>query len=207
MFGRRLKANADVHAAAGNHVIAPDATLREVAFAIGTALDREGIRAVLCGGSAATFYAPQAYQSEDLDFVLSFGTEGRAVRSVLARLGYRLDGSLFVHADSHFTVEFPPGPLAIGAEPVERVDTFRNGASIVHVISATDAVRDRLNKFAVWDDFSALRAAVAVARESVVDLDAVRAFTEREGRGVYRTRFEEAFRVFERRVREGRLSL
>jgi hypothetical protein len=185
-------------------VIAPDATLREIAFAIGTALDREGIRAVLCGGSAATFYAPDAYQSEDLDFVLSFGTEGRAVRKVLAKLGYRSEGGLFVHDASHFTVEFPPGPLSIGAEPVERVETICDEASVLHVISATDAVRDRLHKFAVWDDFSALRAAVAVALQAAVNLDAVRAFMQREGGGIHRARFEQSLNVFERRLREGR---
>jgi hypothetical protein len=185
-------------------VIAPDATLREIAFAVGTVLDREGIRAVLCGGSAATFYAANVYQSEDLDFVLSYGTEGRAVRNALATLGYRFEDSLFVHAASHFTLEFPPGPLAIGSETVARVETIREGEQIVHVISATDAVRDRLNKFAVWDDFSALRAAVGVAHEVEVDLESVRSFMEREGRGVHRRRFEEALHVFERRVRETR---
>jgi hypothetical protein len=49
----------------------PSATLTDVAFAVCSALDRIGERAVLCGGSAATYYAPDAYQSRDLDFVLS----------------------------------------------------------------------------------------------------------------------------------------
>ena len=62
-------------------MIAPDATLREVAFAVGTALERERVLAVLCGGSAATFYAPDVYQSEDLDFVLTFDTDGALVKS------------------------------------------------------------------------------------------------------------------------------
>jgi hypothetical protein len=71
-------------------VIVPDATLREIALAVGTALDREGVHAVLCGGSAATFYAPQVYQSEDLDFVLTFGAEdGAATRRALESLGAR----------------------------------------------------------------------------------------------------------------------
>jgi len=39
------------------------ATLTDVAFAACTALDRAGEVAVLCGGSAATYYAPEAYQS------------------------------------------------------------------------------------------------------------------------------------------------
>jgi hypothetical protein len=184
-------------------LIAPDATLRDVAFAVGTALDREGVHAVLCGGSAATFYAPDVYQSEDLDFVLTFATDGAIVKRALATIGYAFNpSSMFVHPDSHFTVEFPKGPLAIGAEVVERFDTLREGARTVHIVTPVDSVRDRLNKYAAWDDFSALRAAVGVALETNVDLDEVQAFMQREGQGIFHERFEQAFRVFKRRVRK-----
>lgn len=186
-------------------MIAPNATLREVAFAVGTALDRDGIDAVLCGGSAATFYAPEAYQSEDLDFVLTFDSDGSAVKSALSHLGYAFKDSMFVHPESHFTVEFPKGPLAIGAEVVTKFETMRDGDLVLHVVSATDVVRDRLNKYAAWDDLSALRAAVGVALEADVDLSEVRSFMHREGQGVFRKRFEESLQTFERRVRERRL--
>ena len=186
-------------------MIAPDTTLRELAFVVGTALDRAGVHAVLCGGSAATFYAPDVYQSEDLDFVLTYATGGAVVKSALADLGYAFNGSMFVHAESHFTVEFPKGPLAIGAEVVQHVDTLHDGERLLHIITPTDVVRDRLNKYAAWNDFSALRAAVGVALETKVDLDAVRGFMRREGGGIFRERFEEALTTFERRVRERRL--
>jgi hypothetical protein len=47
-----------------------ESTLTDVAFIVCTALERAGEPAVLCGGSAATFYAPEKYESRDLDFVL-----------------------------------------------------------------------------------------------------------------------------------------
>jgi len=183
-------------------LIAPDATLRDVAFAVGTALDREAIHAVLCGGSAATFYAADVYQSEDLDFVLSFGSDGAGVRRALEALGYAFENSMFAHPASHFTVEFPKGPLMIGGEVVTSHETVREGEQVVRIVTAADCVRDRLNKYAAWDDFSALRAAVGVALAAEVDLAEVRAFMEREGQGVFRERFDEAFQTFERRVRE-----
>jgi hypothetical protein len=188
-----------------NPLIAPDATLRDVAFAVGTALDRAGIQAVMCGGSAATFYAPEVYQSEDLDFVLTFSGEGAAVINALPTLGYSFANGMFTHPESHFTVEFPKGPLAIGAEKVNRFDTVHGGQRVLHVITPTDTVCDRLNKFAAWDDFSALRAAVGVALATDADLQDVRTFMQREGRGVFRRRFDEALGTFERRVRERRL--
>ena len=65
-----------------------DATLTDVAFAVCTALERAGEHAVLCGGSAATFYIPEVYQSRDLDFVVRFGTRSIDVDAALNPLGY-----------------------------------------------------------------------------------------------------------------------
>lgn len=196
------KRNGAAHGVGASPLIAPGATLREVAFAVGSALEREGIHAVLCGGSAATFYAPDVYQSEDLDFVLTFDTDGALVKSALSELGYAFKNYMFIHSDSHFTVEFPKGPLAIGAEIVSTFDTVREGDQTLHIVSPTDVVRDRLNKYAAWDDFSALRAAVGVALEQKIDLARVRGFMHREGQGVFRERFDESLKTFERRVRE-----
>jgi hypothetical protein len=194
-----------VLAGEGNPLIGPDTTLRDVAFEVGTALDGAGVHAVLCGGSAATFYAPDVYQSEDLDFVLAFATDGALVKRALGALGYTFRDTMFVHPESHFTVEFPKGPLAIGSEAADEFDTVRDGKRVLNVVTATNVVRDRLNKFAVWDDFSALRAAVGVALAAEVDLKRVRAFMRHEGEGVFKERFDEALRIFERRVRERRL--
>ena len=73
-------------------MIGPSSTLVDVAFAICTALDRAGVRAVLVGGSAATFYAG-AYQSYDIDFVLTSNPLGAKTREAVEALGFRLDGS------------------------------------------------------------------------------------------------------------------
>lgn len=57
-------------------MITATSSLVDVAFAVGTALERAGITAVLTGGSAATFYAPDAYQSSDLDFLITLPRTG-----------------------------------------------------------------------------------------------------------------------------------
>jgi hypothetical protein len=91
-------------------VIGPTSTLTDVAFAVCTALDRNGFHAVLTGGSAATYYAPDAYQSGDLDFVLTLrGTEGEAA---LISLGFFRKGDFYRHPHTHFLLEFPPCPSA-----------------------------------------------------------------------------------------------
>ena len=85
--------------------ITASTSLRDVAFIVCTALDRSGVTAVLTGGSAATVYAPDAYQSQDLDFVVELRAEGADPVKALTGLGYHLKGDQYIHADN-------PLPLA-----------------------------------------------------------------------------------------------
>ena len=62
-------------------------TLVDVCFTVCTALSESDITAVLCGGSAATFYAPQAYQSKDADFVITVRGETSKLNDILNVVG------------------------------------------------------------------------------------------------------------------------
>lgn len=162
-------------------MITPTSSLVEIAFEVCTALDARGYTAVLTGGSAATFYAPDAYQSEDLDFVLAFGGGGGA--EALRALGFSEQGGTYRHPQSRFSLEFPAGPLAIGEDAVTTWRTFRKGNELLHVLSPTDSCRDRLASYLFWNDFSGLEQAIAVrsAQAAEVDLEAVKAWCAREG--------------------------
>ena len=159
------------------------ATLTDVAFAVCSALERAGVRAVLCGGSAATFYAPEVYQSRDLDFVLSFAVRAQEVDAALLPLGYeRAPEQLYRHSTIPYTVEFPRGPLAIGSETVVTYATERRGDQLLHVYTPTDVVRDRFMHYWAWGDQWALRVAldIAAARSPAIDAVAIEAWTQRE---------------------------
>lgn len=162
-------------------MITATSSLADVAFAVGTALDRVGITAVLSGGSAATFYAPDAYQSRDLDFVITL--HGKGGQAALLGLGYRREADYYVHPDSPFPLEFPPGPLMVGDDHLTRWNTVRrDGDQVVHVLTPTDSCRDRLAAFLFWNDFSGLEQALAVCRARTdVDLDVVRDWCTRAG--------------------------
>jgi hypothetical protein len=158
-------------------------TLADVAFAVCTALERAGEHAVLCGGSAATFYVPEKYESRDLDFVLRFGTLATTVDAALAPLGYvRAPETLYRHPEARFTVEFPTGPLAIGSETVTAHATEHQGDLLLHVYTASDVVRDRFMHYWAWGDQIALRVAldVAAARSFEIEAASIEAWTERE---------------------------
>ena len=161
----------------------PSATLTDVGFAVCTALEHAGEHGVLCGGSAATYYAPEAYQSRDLDFVLRFGARAKDVDDALRPLGYvRAPEGLYRHPEIPYTVEFPKGPLAIGSETVTTYVTARRGELLLHVYSPTDVVRDRFMHFWAWGDQNALRVAtdVAAAQAAAIDVASIEAWTDRE---------------------------
>ena len=158
--------------------------------------------AVLCGGSAAAVYAPQAYLSYDADFVLENDDSLDNVSRALAGLGFTREGRsrIFFHPESSFTVDFPKGPLAVGGEYVRTTSVLERGKLRLRIVSRTDCIRDRLAHFYFWDDYTALNAAVAVAvgNSSDVDLGLVRDWTERED-----PKLLEKFAEFERRVQSG----
>jgi len=159
------------------------ATLVDVAFAVCTALDRAGTIGVLTGGSAATYYIPDRYQSLDVDFVLRIVPQRRVIDEALAGLGYALVSTgLYAHPDLSVTIEFPRGPMAIGRDLIETWSTELRGDELLHVNTVTDCVRDRFMHFWAWNDRSALDVALAVANRhrSRFDAAAFRAWTEVE---------------------------
>lgn len=71
---------------------------------------------MLSGGGEATVWAPEAYQSRDLDFILGFWSSFGASKKPLLDLGFDEKGQVFRHPSTIFTVAFPKGPLAIGRD-------------------------------------------------------------------------------------------
>jgi hypothetical protein len=158
-------------------------SLVDIAFAVCTALDHAGIVGVLTGGSAATYYVPERYQSLDVDFVLRIAPQRHVVDEAMATTGYALAPSgIYKHPDTSVTVEFPRGPMAIGRDIIQTWSTDRRGEHVLHVNSVTDCVRDRFMHFWAWNDRSALDVALAVATQhrSAFDAAAFRAWTEAE---------------------------
>lgn len=157
--------------------------LTDIAFVVCTALDSRGTRAVLSGGGAATYYAPQAYQSQDLDFVIEF-YGGRGDQEALAEVGFLPEvRSHYRHHASPITLDFPEGLLAVGDETIETWDTVERGGLLLHIITPTDSVRDRLAAFLHWGDRASLETALAVARaqRQRIDLKLIEDWSRREG--------------------------
>jgi len=161
-------------------VIGSTSTLSDVAFYVCTALDRAGITAVLTGGSAATFYAPDPYQSRDIDFVITVWAPNG--ERALLDAGFSREIDCYVHPSTIYPIEFPKGPLMVGDDMIKEWSTIRRGDELLNVLSPTDSCRDRLAAFLFWNDFSGLEQALAVCHARAdVDLDRVRRWCQRTG--------------------------
>jgi hypothetical protein len=158
-------------------------SLVEVATAVGDALRRAGIRAVLTGGACASLYSGGAVSSLDVDFVLTSPCKVADLDSALATLGFRRERDRYVHPRARYFVEFPRGPLGVGEDfRVRPVWRSRRAAKLL-ALSPTDACRDRLAAFYHWNDRQSLAAAVAVAARNRVVLGKIRSWSRSEGNG------------------------
>jgi CO/xanthine dehydrogenase FAD-binding subunit len=87
---------------------------------------------------------------------------GKSAEAMI-ELGFVLKNSMYVHPLTPFTVEFPPGPLAIGDDYSIKYQTLRDGEMVLNVIHPTDCVLDRFAAYVHWKDRGSLRSAALVA--------------------------------------------
>jgi hypothetical protein len=117
----------------------------------------------------------------DIDFVLSGNPARERLDEAMASIGFTRHRDRYVHPDVPYFVEFPAGPLAIGADYEIRPIEHRQGARRALVLSPTDACRDRLAAFYHWKDEQSLRAAVLVTLRNRIRMESIRRWSEAEG--------------------------
>ncbi len=149
-------------------------TQAELAAYVQAELQKRGITVVLSGGAAVSIYSHNKYISRDADLVNVYQVERRKIRAAMEELGFEETSRHFEHPDSEHIIEFPPGPLAIDAEPVTDISRVKLATGTLRVISPTDCVKDRLAAFYYWDDQQTLEQAVMVARRRRVRLAELR---------------------------------
>ncbi len=181
--------------------LGPRSSLAEVAIAVGDALRRAGISAVLTGGACASVHSHGAHSSLDVDLVLTEACAVADLEHALGGLGFERDRDGYVHARLPFVVEFLRGPLGIGEDFRIRPVWVRRGVARVLSLSATDACRDRLAAFYHWADRQSLKVAVEIALRNRLTYSRVREWSRAEG---HLERYEEFLAELGRARRSGR---
>lgn len=159
--------------------VTPDLDREQLAALVCSALGRHGVAVVLSGGGAAAIYAPNPYESMDLDFI-PIGLS-RRVDATMLELGFRKEGGRhWTHPETAFGIEFPPGPVQVGDEVVHEFAERHTSHGTLRILTATDCVMDRLAWYFHANDEQGLEQAMAVAAANEVDLDRIEAWSKRE---------------------------
>lgn len=164
-------------------------SLEELAAFISTNLRKNNIEVILTGGSCVSIYSENKYVSMDLDFIETFYTKRKDLIKYLTELGFYEENRYFEHPDTDYIVEFPPGPLAVGNEPIKDIITMQFETGELRIISPTECVKDRLAAFYFWNDRQCLKQAVLVTKMNDINLNEVERWSKKESE-------EEKFKEF-----------
>jgi hypothetical protein len=156
-------------------------TIGELAAYIAGHLHNKGIETVLVGGACISIYSANEYSSFDLDFVITGSTTRQKLRAALAEIDFTEENRYFVNPQTPFFVEFPSGPLAIGAEPPSEIRTLRFSTGNLRLLSPTDCVKDRLAAFYHWKDQQSFEQAILIARDHTINIEEVGRWSVNEG--------------------------
>ncbi len=156
-------------------------TRLELAGFISSAFQKADIDVVLSGGSCVSIYSDEQYVSMDLNFVNAMFTKRNRIKSVMESLGFKEENRYFCHLDTNLLIEFPPGPLGVGEEPVKQVDEIKTKTGILRIISPTDCVKDRLTWYYHDGDIECLRQAILVTKHNAINLKEIERWSKGEG--------------------------
>ena len=159
-----------------------DMTQIEMAAYVQSRLTEQGIHVVLSGGAAVSFFCDNRYTSADVDLVNIYAVKRTRIQDAMKEIGFVESGRYFKPPDSAFIVEFPPGPLTVGLEPVRDIRDIDLETGTLRIISPTDSVKDRLAAYYHWGDEQCLYQAVLIRDSVEIDLSEVERWSRGEGK-------------------------
>lgn len=155
-------------------------TVAELAAIVSEAFNANGIEAVLGGGSVATIYSDNQWESKDLDFIVA-RVERKRIVEILTGLGFHEESAgWFSHLDHTQYVNTSPWPIVIGEEQIDLWTTLTTVVGELQILTPTQCVKDRLTGFYHGHDRQSLDRAVAVSMRQDVDLQEVERWSEGE---------------------------
>lgn len=143
-----------------------------VAAAISSAFEKEGVQAVLVGGTVVEYYTAGGYTTADIDMILP-PLEKQKIETVMKRLGFERfqDYRHWIHPQIRIPIEFPPGPLQIGHLLVQEVNEIEIEKIKLKILRVEDILLDRLVAAQEWKDQQAQVQAEMLMYAHYTDID------------------------------------
>lgn len=156
-------------------------SLSDAVLVIATALNKEGICAVLTGEAAAAMHLPGDTLSPRLNYSLTSPASSSRLASAIRHLGFEpMEGGRYRHADNGVVLELTPA-LAIGRNTQVVAQTLQLRHGFVRILSATDCCREQLLQWRAEPDGPGMRSAVSLARHCEINMPDMRAWMRSEG--------------------------
>jgi hypothetical protein len=156
-------------------------TQAEVAAYVQSHLLKKGITVILSGGATVSIYTSNKYVSADIDLVNVNFAHRKDIKAAMEEIGFHEESRYFTHPDTVHIVEFPPGPLSIGDDPIKDIAEIKLTTGVLRVISPTESVKDRLASYYFWNDQQSLDQAVLVAKNNRININEIRRWSQSLG--------------------------
>lgn len=106
----------------------------------------------------------------------------KRITELMEMIGFIEKDRYYYHPENPVIVEFPPGPLSIGAESIDNVDKINYPTGVLVIISATDCVKGRLAAYYFWHDLQSLSQAILVAKTNRIDFQGIERWSRAESK-------------------------
>jgi hypothetical protein len=144
-------------------------------------LKKRKIDTILVGGAVVSIYSNGAYESGDLDFVLT-DMFVKNLPSVMKEIGFEKKALRhYQHPDcKHLFIEFPSSFLEIGEDNQIEPDEVQVEGIKIKILSPTDCVKDRLAGYIHFKARENFDQAVLVARNQPVKFEKIKSWCNDE---------------------------
>lgn len=148
---------------------------------VATHLKSRNIDTILVGGAVVSIYTDGAYESGDLDFILT-NFFVKNLPEAMAEIGFKKQKSRhYVHPEcSHLYIEFPQGPVEIGDDLSIVPDEVESDGKKIKILSPTDCVKDRLATYIYFKNRIGMEQALMVARKHPVNFENIKKWCQGE---------------------------
>lgn len=157
-------------------------TISDLAAIVYDHLTKNGISALLVGGSVVSIYTDNKYESGDLDFISP--NEHRDILEVMSKIEFipKPKGNKNLsHPHCPITVEFPGRTVIIGGTPEKVTHEVQINNVKVRMLSPTQSVMDRLAAYIAWQDIQGLDQAEWISERHPVDFEKIKRWAKAEG--------------------------
>ena len=157
-------------------------SLSDIVLVIATALNKEGICAVLTGDGAAAMHLRGIKPGPRLNYSLTSPATASRLASAIRHLGFEpMETGTYRHAEIDVVLELTQAPLAIGRDSKVVAQTLQLRHGFVRILSPTDCCREQLLRSTADGDSGGMDKAVELAKRCDVNMPDMRAWMRQQG--------------------------